>query len=80
VLLCPPSLERLFASLPGIDTVITDLTDAPAFDWHASLVSLPALLGTTLDSVPADLPYLRSPPGPPFAIEAAAGTLKVGLV
>ncbi len=80
LLLCPPPLERLFASLPGIDALVTELAGDLAFDCHASLVSLPALFGTTLKTVPAELPYLRPPTGAPFTLDAPPGMLKVGLV
>ncbi len=38
--------------------------DAPLreFDVHASLLSLPGLLKTTLDTIPADVPYLAAEP------------------
>lgn len=80
VLLCPPPLERLFASLSGVDRIVTELSDDLAFDCHASLVSLPALFATTLETVPAALPYLRPPAGEPLALDAPADALKVGLV
>jgi Flp pilus assembly protein TadD len=80
VLLCPPTLERLFAPLSGVDAVVTALPRDLAFDCHASLVSLPALFGTTLETVPAEMPYLRPPTDAPFALDAPAGALKVGLV
>ena len=80
VLLCPPPLERLFASLPGVDGIVTELAGDLAFDCHASLVSLPALFGTTLGTVPAELPYLCPPPGEPFALDAPPGAFRVGLV
>ena len=34
----------------------------PPFDVHASLLSLPGLLGTTLGNVPVDVPYLFADP------------------
>jgi hypothetical protein len=35
----------------------------PAFDVQAPLMSLPMLLGTTRENVPADIPYLSAEPG-----------------
>jgi ADP-heptose:LPS heptosyltransferase len=32
----------------------------PAFDWHCPIVSLPLAFKTTLDSIPADIPYLAA--------------------
>ncbi len=40
----------------------TDDRRADAGDLQAAMFSLPAVLGTTLDSVPADIPYLRANP------------------
>ncbi len=33
----------------------------PSFDLHCPLLSLPLALQTTLDTIPADIPYLRAP-------------------
>jgi hypothetical protein len=32
----------------------------PAFDVHCPLVSLPGVMGTRLDSIPAEIPYLKA--------------------
>ena len=34
----------------------------PAFDVYAALMSLPALFGTTLENIPAEIPYLHADP------------------
>jgi hypothetical protein len=59
---CLRPLARLLARCPGIDRLVVKGSDLPAFDVHASLMSLPALLGTTLATVPADVPYLFADP------------------
>ncbi len=41
---CPPSLARLLASCPGVDSVFTSGQPAPRFDVHAWLASLPGIL------------------------------------
>jgi len=57
-----PELRRLLQrSLPGIEILTTDDT-LPAYDIHAPLLSLPSCFRTTLQSVPAQLPYLRACP------------------
>jgi glycosyltransferase involved in cell wall biosynthesis len=56
-----PSLRRLFATVPGIDRVILETDNLPDFDVHASLMSLPHLLGTTGETIPANIPYLYPP-------------------
>ncbi|GLH73178.1 hypothetical protein GETHLI_16800 [Geothrix limicola] len=56
-----PPLAELAATCPGIDQVLVPGEPAPSFDVHASLLSLPALFGTDLESIPAEVPYLRVP-------------------
>ena len=34
----------------------------PVFDYHISVMSIPAVLGTELATIPADVPYLRVDP------------------
>jgi len=56
-------LVRLAASLPG-DLVITPATaPPPAFDVWCPLLTVPRILGTRLDTIPAKVPYLRIRPG-----------------
>lgn len=56
---CQPSLVSLIATMDGIDASIGDDDRVPAFDCHAPLFSLPRLLGTTIENIPASIPYLR---------------------
>jgi tetratricopeptide (TPR) repeat protein len=58
--LAQPALVSLFRSVPDIE-VRDSLGDA-AFDFHVPLMCLPRLLGTTLETVPADVPYLFAEP------------------
>jgi tetratricopeptide (TPR) repeat protein len=55
---CQPALMRLLANAAGIDLLVARGWPLPAFDTHASLLSLPALLHTTIATVPAAVPYL----------------------
>lgn len=48
----------LARSFPEIH-VLSEGEPAPSFDVHCPLLSLPPAFGTTLASVPADVPYLR---------------------
>jgi tetratricopeptide (TPR) repeat protein len=57
---CQPRLVRLLTDLPAIDRVAAEGDELPAFDVHASLLSLPGILRTTLASVPGDVPYLHA--------------------
>jgi hypothetical protein len=51
----------------------------PAFDYYTSVISLPGLLGFTVDNLPGNTPYLKATPARQ-AWPASAGKLKVGLV
>lgn len=57
---CPAPLKRLLADFPGIDGLPDDFRSTPS-EAQISLLSLPRLFGTRLDSIPADVPYLRAP-------------------
>ena len=79
---CQPEMVRLLETLNGVDRVVTG-EDIPDFDCHAPLVSLPHLFSTTLDSIPADVPYLRADETLSEAWKERLGDspgLKVGLV
>jgi tetratricopeptide (TPR) repeat protein len=54
---CPAPLLRLVARCPGVDQVVDWKSPPPQHDIHVALMSLPAILGTTLASIP-DKPYL----------------------
>ena len=62
VLQCHPSLVRILASCPGIDQVVPAGTPLPGSHVTAPLLSLPMLCRTTLESIPADIPYLAVDP------------------
>jgi tetratricopeptide (TPR) repeat protein len=60
---CQDALLPLLSSCAGIDQLVAKGTPMPAFDTHAPLLSLPRLLGTTLATIPAQVPYLFADPG-----------------
>jgi tetratricopeptide (TPR) repeat protein len=58
---CPRMLRRLLGdSLAGIEGLIAPGETPPPFQVHCPLLSLPHLLGTTLATIPAGVPYLRA--------------------
>ncbi len=62
VLECHPPLHALFQQFTDVDQLIPlGAVFSSGFDVHAPLMSLPHILGTTLDTIPATVPYLRSP-------------------
>jgi len=62
VLECQRSQLRLFANVEGVERLVAAGEPLPLVDVHAPLLSLPMLLGTTLDTIPADVPYLQADP------------------
>jgi tetratricopeptide (TPR) repeat protein len=57
---CPTKLLPLLRGCPGIDQLIGDDEPVPPYDEHASLLSLPHILKTNLNSIPANVPYLHA--------------------
>jgi len=55
------SLKDLFASLDKVE-VVSPGDQTQTFDLQCALLSLPHLLATRLDSIPARVPYLTAPP------------------
>jgi hypothetical protein len=55
---CQDVLRPHLATCPGVDQLIGLDSTIAHFDTHAPLLSLPAIVGTTLSTVPADVPYL----------------------
>ncbi|HEY8749453.1 MAG TPA: tetratricopeptide repeat protein [Tepidisphaeraceae bacterium] len=55
---CPPALLRLFSENLGVQQVLTKDEPLPDFDFHLPLLSVPRVMGTTLDTIPAQVPYL----------------------
>jgi tetratricopeptide (TPR) repeat protein len=76
----PTALKKLAASVYGVTSVVGEGEPIPSVDVQAHFLDLPALFGTTMESVPAPIPYLSSA-GPTVKLDPPAGTrLKVGLV
>ena len=55
---CQPTLLELLQSCVGVDRAVARGASLPPFDVHASLLSLPGILGTTLETIPVSVPYL----------------------
>lgn len=74
-----PELDRLCRSVAGHDAYRLRGQTLPPFDLHASLMSLPHIFRTTLDTIPGRTPYLEV--GTPCPIRFPDdGRLRVGLV
>ncbi|PKU24441.1 tetratricopeptide repeat protein [Telmatospirillum siberiense] len=61
VIQIPGVLWRQFRMIPNV-TVIAEGEDLPSFDVQCPLLSLPHLLGTTVQNIPATIPYLHAHP------------------
>jgi hypothetical protein len=75
-------LLPILARTRGIDQLVARDVPLPEFDVHAPLLSVPYLLGTTLATIPADVPYVF--PDPELVERwrremSAVGGFKVGI-
>jgi tetratricopeptide (TPR) repeat protein len=83
VLRAPQALLPLLRTVPGIDAVVGTEDQAPPFDVHVPLLSLPLIFGTQADTVPTAIPYLVPDRGLVARWRERLGTyagLSVGLV
>jgi tetratricopeptide (TPR) repeat protein len=83
ILEVPRPLLRLLSGLRGIAQIIADDDAAPRFDTWIPMMSLPLAFHTTLDTIPAPVPYLHADPERSAAWKhrlAALPGRKVGLV
>jgi hypothetical protein len=56
-------LVPLLSACPWIDQLVAQGETLPEFDVQAPIMSLPRILGTTLATLPAQVPYLSADPG-----------------
>jgi tetratricopeptide (TPR) repeat protein len=83
VLEVEPALYDVMRTLPGVDTLVRQRDPLPAFDLYCPLMSLPIGCGTTLETVPCAIPYLRTNPAKVWGWQERLGPktrLRVGLV
>ena len=87
LLRCPPSLHRLMGTCRDIHAVFSE-NALPDCDVQLNLLSLPHLLGTTsIERIPANVPYLDSDPALVerwrdrlAALDGNRSSLRVGIV
>lgn len=60
VLASPVELAELMRTLDGVERVITHGAAQEPADCHFPIMSLPRIFRTTLDTIPAEVPYLRA--------------------
>ena len=77
-------LRQILARTRGIDEFVPRGERLPRFDIYAPLLSLPGLMETTLESIPAAVPYIH--PDPDIVarwkprVQSLGGTIRVGIV
>jgi Flp pilus assembly protein TadD len=62
IVAAPTPLLRLLRTLPGGAEVVSMEGVVPSADVACSVLDLPVLFGTSLQSIPAPIPYLRAEP------------------
>jgi tetratricopeptide (TPR) repeat protein len=60
VVACRPVLMPLLRQAGFIDELVVQGEPLPHFDVHAGLMDLAHIMGTTVDTIPADVPYLKA--------------------
>jgi tetratricopeptide (TPR) repeat protein len=77
---CQPELVALLATVVGVRRILPIGAPLPTFDVQASLMSLPGLLGTNLNTIPRQVPYLKLPQSS-LELSTPPGTrIKIGIV
>jgi len=59
---CQPELKSLLQTLEGVAQVLSSAERRPAFDVHVPMLGLPLAFGTTVETIPANVSYLRPDP------------------
>jgi tetratricopeptide (TPR) repeat protein len=83
VLRAPRVLLELLRTLPAAFELISESDALPHHDFHCPLMSLPLALGTTLDTIPAVIPYLHADPARIASWRAGLGrrtSARIGVV
>ncbi len=78
LLACAPTLHPLLRGMDGVTLAQPNVR--PEFDCHVSLLDLPDLFGTKLDSIPAAVPYLHAPQQRLLPPPLPGCRLRVGIV
>ncbi|MGB0682723.1 MAG: tetratricopeptide repeat protein [Magnetovibrionaceae bacterium] len=74
-----PELMRLAGTVDGIDAVVVRDGPLPAFDYWLPMLSLPALLGTTIETIPTKIPYVSAPDVHGLRLPERDGFQRVGI-
>jgi tetratricopeptide (TPR) repeat protein len=86
IVMCREDLMPIFATMPGIAEIReAGQINVAEFDTYLPLLSLPNVFGTTVETIPADVPYfdiatLRKRKDNPSLILSASSHPRVGIV
>jgi Tfp pilus assembly protein PilF len=62
ILICIAEVKPLLTTLGGGVRILGSGEDRPRFDYHVPILSLPRIFGTTLETIPREVPYLSADP------------------
>ncbi|MGD0388297.1 MAG: tetratricopeptide repeat protein [Tepidisphaeraceae bacterium] len=62
ILAAQPTLRRLLQTAPCLAGIVCPPEELPPFDVQCPLMSLPHVLGTTLETIPRNVPYIFADP------------------
>jgi hypothetical protein len=62
ILECHHTIAKLLSRVPRVDRVVASGLALPDFDLHTPMLSLPRAFKTTLEHVPAQVPYVTAAP------------------
>jgi Flp pilus assembly protein TadD len=83
ILECPAAVLPLFRGFPGLDQVLAWGVPLPVCDVQCALASLPGIFKTTVQSIPAPIPYLAADENAAASwrkrVEPSDDVLQVGL-
>ena len=77
-LLCAPEIGKLMETCPAVDAAVQTISENE-FSEHISILSLPRIFGTTVETIPANVPYLFARKSKVEANLLKSDKLKVGL-
>jgi Tfp pilus assembly protein PilF len=59
---CQPEIKPLLILMPSVDAVRAAGEPLPPFDFQIPLMSIPRVVGASVEEIPADVPYLAPDP------------------
>jgi tetratricopeptide (TPR) repeat protein len=60
VVQCPKELASLLGNVEDVEQVVANGGQLPDFDLQCPLLSLPRVFGTTLETIPVEIPYITA--------------------